>query len=160
MVSQKLFSLIKTVMYELPDEETIREAQKTLADRYLQLKLDPFIYANGSVPQGAYRSEDLVPGRKIVVEIYKITERAKPLQVLSFIENREGLHLGGLGLVLIQRVLPLGLSCVAFESEDFARMTALSRIQNGEYQFMILKNDVVLDQSDGFVCIKPVPDEP
>ncbi len=159
MASAKLFSLVKTVMYELPDEETIVASQRTLADRYLQLKLDPFIYANGSVPQGAYRSEELVPGRKVQVEIYKIVERAKPLQVLSFIEGREGLHLGGLGLVLIQRVLPIGLSCLAFESEDFARMTSLSRLQNGEYQFMILKDNIVLDQSDGFVCIKPVSDE-
>lgn len=152
------FSLIKTVMTSLPEEEVIVAVQETLTSRYLQLKLDPFLYANGSVPRGAHRSEELSPDRQLRVEIYQIIGSATPTQVLGFLERRGALHLGGLGLILIERVLPFGLSCMAFEEDNFDNVTSLLRVIEGEYQFMIMKPGVILDPSDGFVCITEYSD--
>lgn len=119
----------------------------------MDLKTDPHIFANGSVPRAAMRSPDLTAERKLKVEIYQAVREAPIEFALLFQENVSAIHLGGLGLILLRNVLPFELSCIAFEAEDVARVTSLLRVVDGEYEFMIRKKGVPLDCSDGFVCI-------
>ena len=155
----ELFEKIYEFVGIVPDMGVIERIREDLLDKYSELRIDPLIYANGSVPLDAKISEDLVPGRKLRVEIFRVRNEATSLQGLMFIERPSTLHLGALGLMLMRRLLPIGVSCIAFEESAVDRMSALMPLPDDEYQFMILKKDATWTGIDAFIRVTPLDDE-
>lgn len=159
MINTRLFSLIKSIECSLQSQYVIDAYKKKLTHNYHELKVDPLIYANGSVPREAIVSLYLVPNKRIKIEFYQVVQTATSAQILSYLVGRKAIHLGGLGLMLIGRYLPPRISFIAFEDNDYNRMTSYRRGNDGTFKFMILKHGISWDNSDGFVCITEVPDD-
>lgn len=159
MQTNRQFDLLKILECTVPGNEVIKIYTDSLAEQYKALRLDPFIHANGSTPQGVDISPDLVPGRKLRIFFYHIRQSATTNQILTFLDNLNSLHLGALGLMLMQRFIPEGIFFMAFEWNDLSNAKSLRRNFDGTYQFMILKRGPSWDSNDGFVCIRPVDDD-
>lgn len=154
-----LFEKIYEFVGMVPDFSVIEAIREDLLEKYHELRIDPLIYANGSVPLDAKISEELVPGRKLRIEVLHVIDKATSLQGFLFVDRGNTIHIGALGLMLMRRMLPIGISCIAFEESAVDRMSALKPLDDDEYQFMILKKDALWDHTDAFVRVTPVDDD-
>jgi hypothetical protein len=155
MGTNRLFILMETIECAVPDESVIKCYRDDLARQFKALELDPHIFSNGSAPKEVHISSNLTPGREIRIAFYQMRGFANTLQILSFLEEHNAIHLGALGLMLIGKLLPQGIFFIGFEEGDPYRASALRHNFDGTFQFMVLKRDASWDPTDGFVCVTP-----
>ncbi len=162
MSQRDLFSLVKEISGSIPDEDTVIRFARDVAKQYMGIRFNPHFHANGSVPKCVRRSPEIIPDRWFIVKFYKINTTATSAQILDFLDEQQALHLGGLGLMLMNKILPLGIYFLAFEDNDPTKMSVIIHYSDDTFQFGVatMNGTDYWDKDYGFVCITPDPDAP
>lgn len=150
-----LFALVKEISGSIPDEDTITRSARIVAKQHLNIKLSPLYHANGTVPKEVRRSPEIIPDRWFVVRFFRITKRATTSQILEFLDAQGAIHLGGLGLMLMNLIMPINICFLAFEDNNPMKMSAMIHHPDDTFQFGVTTMDGAddWDEEYGFVCV-------
>lgn len=143
----------------IPDEEVIERQIAKIAKHYAQLRATPGKHVNGSLPISVLRASVIQPGASFVVGFFQVKKSAEIRQILEFLDERENLHLGVLGNMLLGRTLPAGVDFLSFEESNTNYISLMTHTPEDRYRFGFLRAGPALfvGRSYGFVLVLPYP---
>lgn len=153
---EDLFEFITCFEGVIKDESVIQQFEDYLAHTYQALRSDPLRHVNGSVPTKVNRASGLRPGVIARVEAYRIKSTANLSAIRSYLEMRDAINTGALGLTLIRRSLPKDIWFISFEENEPWRLSFIKHREGNAFDLALGSHYTEFTNEYGFICFTAV----